>query len=97
LKTIENLEPLKNLKTLNLASNKLTNLVGIETSPGLTELNIAGNCLQEIGHEITHLKHLERLNVSGNKFESVIQLYPLRLVTEIMFKEFKNYNLGCSI
>ena len=84
LKTIENLEPLKNLKVLNLASNKLTNLVGIETSPGLTELNIAGNSLQEIGHEITHLKHLERLNVSGNKFESVIQLYPLRLVTKII-------------
>ena len=84
MKTIENLEPLKNLKVLNLASNKLTNLVGIETSPGLTELNIAGNCLQEIGHEITHLKHLERLNVSGNKFESVIQLYPLRLVTKII-------------
>ena len=76
--TIENLEPLKRLKVLNLASNKFKNLIGIEKSPGLTELNIAGNALHEIGHEITHLKHLEKLNVSGTEIESVIQLYPLR-------------------
>ena len=65
---------------LNVSCNKLTSLRGLESNTELIELNLSGNQLTELGPQIIDLTKLKVLKLSGNQFESVVQLDRLRVI-----------------
>merc|ERR1711892_1462286 len=80
LKVLNNLEPLDKLQTLNVSCNKLTSMKGLEKNTELIELNLSGNQLTELGPQIINLSKLKVVKLSGNQFESVVQLDRLRVI-----------------
>jgi Leucine-rich repeat (LRR) protein len=67
---IENLVPLKNLRRLNLSSNKITKMQGLETLVSLECLELYDNQIEEI-ENINALSKLVYLDLSGNKLKRV--------------------------
>ena len=65
---------------LNVSCNKLTSLKGLESNLELVELNLSGNQLSELGPQIIKMTKLKVLKISGNQFESVVQLDRLRVI-----------------
>lgn len=53
---------------------------GLESNTELIELNLSGNQLTELGPQIIDLTKLKVLKLSGNQFESVVQLDRLRVI-----------------
>ena len=67
---LQGLESLTNLKILDIADNRITSLVGIETLSGLTDLWANNNAIENLGSVEAQLKPaaatLETLYLAGN-------------------------------
>ncbi|CEF60040.1 Leucine-rich repeat and Leucine-rich repeat,typical subtype and Leucine rich repeat 4-containing protein [Strongyloides ratti] len=72
----DNIEPLdfQNLKTFNLARNKLTRIMGqtFRELPNLQVINLANNKIEEINSfAFNFLLNLTEINLSGNKLKTI--------------------------
>ena len=67
---IENLENLHHLEVLWLNGNQIAKVEGINHLVNLVELNLAKNCITNIGDSFKNLKALKNLNLAANKIDN---------------------------
>ncbi|XP_053476171.1 leucine-rich repeat-containing protein 9 isoform X2 [Ictalurus furcatus] len=77
------LESLTNLSVLWLNNNLIAEIKGLSTLENLMELNLADNLITTIGKSLEQNRHLQSLNLSGNKISSFKELTQLACLTEL--------------
>jgi len=74
LESLEGFSSLVHLRKLDASNNQIRNIEGILDLDGLLELNLNGNELVDIDFESAELLRLNKLNLGGNKLQSVRHL-----------------------
>ena len=80
--SIEGLDKLTELHSLDLSKNQLKSIKGLEHLPKLRSLDLSGNQLKSI-EGLEHLSKLHSLNLSGNQLKSIENLEALEELDEL--------------
>lgn len=93
VESLETLPVTENLKYLSLNENKVSSLKGI--NPEIVELRLGGCKLKDKNvEELTHLEHLQTLNISGNQIGKITSISKLGKIKSLRRLFLYDVNFG---